>query len=609
MILEKSPVSVHLDVQRGTVRTETEEAVPVTSQDMLFLYWLALEAPEERIARALKMDDGDTVATRITALREKLGLGNSVPRLSLSNGPAPASAWPWPERTAVTIIRKGLARSSRDPLIYVADEGALTADEVSDLVRRVGAGLQKEGIAKGGRVAVDSTQRLESYLIALATLLIGGVVVFLNEAIGPATLCNMVRRAPAMITFSDRFAEIGPLCETGARVSLSSCEGVREFSDWMDGCPEQGVNIASTVSVTPSDPAVITFSSGSTGEPKAIILSHERIFRTTETANKLLRFTPDDIFCTAMELGTMGGFRSVVTHPFWCGGRSVIPTEEARRQPLALALDCETYGVTRLTAVPNVLRGFVKARDRLGEDCLSTLRLVLCGTGILDHATAKSFGDLFGVAVVDNYASRETGAIIYADPDLLGTLGSTGGRAAEVLIRIVNDDGTASEPGEVGEISVHTDSLPLGYLGPVDTSVTESEGWYWTRDLARVNEDGRIEIVGRRRDIVKTQEGGLVSPAEIENVLYSMEIVREACVFGWTCGDGVERLGAFVIPTEALNDHAQAASEIMLKSVVLEQLGSYKVPAHILFCDEFPRVGLGKPDKQKMRLEFQSIYS
>ena len=119
----------------------------------------------------------------------------------------------------------------------------------------------------------------------------------------------------------------------------------------------------------------------------------------------------------------------------------------------------------------------------------------------------------------------------------------------------------------------------------------------------------RIEIVGRRRDIVKTQEGGLVSPAEIENVLYAMDIVREVCVFGWTCGDGVERLGAFVIPTVALNDHAQAASEITLKSVVLDELGSYKVPAHILFCDEFPRVGLGKPDKQKMRLEFQSIYS
>lgn len=608
MIPESGPVSIYLDVQGGKVRTNTGAVLPVTPRDMIVLYWLALDAPEERIGRALQTGDDATVAPRITALREKLGLGNSVPKLSLSNGRAPASAWPWPERTALTIIRKGLARSDQDPLIYVANEGALTAGEVSDLVQRIGCGLRREGVAKGSRVGVDSTQRLESCLVALGTLLVGGVVVGLNDAVGPTTLRNMIRRAPAVITFSARFTEAGPLSETGKRVSLGPGEGIQEFSDWVDGCPEPRDDVSPGVAITPSDPAVIGFSSGSTGEPKPIILSHERIFRTTETATKLFNFQPEDIFCTAMEFGALSGFRSMVSLPFWCGGRSVLPSEEARRQPLALALDCETYGVTRLTAVPNVLRGFVKARDHLRKDSLSTLRLVFCGTGILDRATAEAFRDQFDVAVVDYYGSRETGTTIYADPDKLDTLSSTGGWASEVLIRILNEDGTPCEPGNAGEICVHTDSMPLGYLGPLDTSVTESEGWYWTGDLGRINADGRIEIVGRRRDIVKTQEGGLVSPAEIENVLYALEMVREACVFGWNCGDGTERLGAFVIPTEPLNEDDQVASEIKLKSVVLDELGAYKVPAHILFRDEFPRVGLGKPDKQTMRKEFQSIY-
>jgi len=608
MIAETDPVSIHLDVQFGTARTDKGAVLPVTPQEMILLYWLALAAPEERIGRALQIGDDGTVASRIQALQEKLGLGNGVPKLSLSNGRAPASAWPWPERTALTIIRKGLARSDQGPLIYAANEGALTAGEVSDLVERTGAGLQREGVGKGSRVAVDSTQRLESCLVALATLLIGGVVVALNDAVGPATLRNMIRRASAVITFSARFAELGPLSETGKRVSLSPGEGAQEFSDWVDGCPELPNDEASSVSITPSDPAVIAFSSGSTGEPKPIILSHERIFRTTETASKLFEFQPDDIFCTAMEFGALSGFRSMVTYPFWCGGRSVLPSEEARRQPLALALDCETYGVTRLTAVPNVLRGLVTARDHLGKDSLTELRLVLCGTGILDRATAGAFRDLFDVTVVDHYGSRETGTTIYADPDMLGTLTSTGGRASEVLIRVLDEDGTPCEPGKTGEVCVHTDSMPLGYLGPVDTGVTEGEGWHWTGDLGRINADERIEIVGRRRDIVKTQEGGLVSPAEIENVLYSMEIVREACVFGWNCDDGTERLGAFVIPTKPLNDDDQTASEIKLKSIILDELGAYKVPTHILFCEEFPRVGLGKPDKQTMRKEFQSIY-
>lgn len=602
---ETAPASLYLDVQAGTVRTGSGQLFDVTPHEMVLLYWLALDAPEERIARALQADAA-SIGPRAKALRERLGLGNAAPELALSNGRPPFSAWPWARRTANTIIRKGLARSHQDPLVYVADEGALTAGEVSDLVRRVGARLREEGVTKGSRVAVDSTQRLESFLVSLATLLLGGVIVRLGDSAGPATLRKMIRRAPAVMTFSARFDQIGALPETGKRVSFLTGEGVPDFSAWTKAGSASPYDLETGDTVSPSDPAFIGFTSGSTGEPKAIITSHESVFRTTEIAVNSFGFHADDIFCTAMDFTALGGFRSMVTLPFWCGGRVVLPTELARRQPLALALVCQTYGVTRLTAVPNVLRGFVKAVDRLRKNGLPDLRMVFSIAGIVDRSTAEEFRDRFGATIVDYYGATEIGNVAFTDPGRPGTMSSGGGWASEVLIRVLNEDGTPCAPGQAGEICVHTGNMMLGYLGPVDDSVPVRDGWYWTGDLGRVHPDGRIEIIGRRRDIVKTHEGGLVSPVEIENVLYASNVVREACVFGWNNGDGIERLAASVILTANRSEADQKAVELQLKTRVLDELGPYKVPAHIVFRDDFPRVARGKPDKRKLRQEFET---
>lgn len=601
-------VSIHLDVQRGAARTDTDADFQVTPQEMILLYWLALEAPEERIGRAIELSDGATVSPLTKALREKLGLGDSVPKLSLNNGWAPASAWPWPERTALTIIRKGLARSDKEPLVYVADEGALSAGEVTGLVRRIGAGLRRDGVTKGSRVAVDATQRLEAFLVTLATLLIGGVVVRLGDSVGPATLRHMIRAVPSVVTFSARVGQMGALAETGKRVSFVSTEGVPEFSEWAGACPEPPEGSELGVTVSPSDPALIGFTSGSTGAPKPILTSHETIFRSTEVAAKWFGFQPDDMFCTATDFTALGGFRSTFGLPFLCGGRLVLPTEVARRQPLALALLCGTYGVTRLTAVPNVLRGFVKAGDRLNSDCLSDLRTVFSGTGILDRTTADGLRDRFGVPVVDYYAATEMGNAAYSEQNVPDTMSSGGGWASEVLLRILNEDGTHCAVGATGEICVHSDNMMLGYLGPVDDSVAVRDGWYWTGDLGRVHADGRVEITGRRRQIVKTRDGGLVNPVEIENVLYATGSVHEACAFGWSGQDGVERLGAAVILDDGRRNDEPKIVETDLKSRVLDELGPYKVPTHILFRDDFPRVARGKPDKQKLRREFETLF-
>ncbi len=608
-------VPFYLDVQAGRVTGASGASCDVSSREMMLLYWMALDAPPARMTRALASADSaitDEITHRAAeALRRRLGMDDgAVPVLTLANGMGPASTRPWSERTTVTILRQGLARAANTPIVHVVGEGALSAGEVRDLVGRVAAGLRRDGVTPGGWVAVDATQRLESYLVAIATLLIGGVVVRLGDSVGPATLRAMVCQAPAVLTFSARFDLIGEAHETGARIGLEDGDGGRGdgigFADWVADCPAPPPDLLSEVTIGPDDPALVGFTSGSTGVPRPVCTSHEAVFRTSEAAARRFGFDATDVFCTATDFTALSAFRSMVTLAFLCGGTTVLPSAAGREQPLALALEADSHGVTRLTAVPNVLRGIVKAHDRLPPHVLSCLRTVFSGSGILDAATAEAFRACVPVPLVDYYGAREIGTVAYSDPDQPGTLTTRGGLASEALIRMLDDAGQPVATGDPGEICVHTDGLMLDTGGDADPSVGVRDGWYRTGDLGRVHASGRIEIIGRRRDIIKTRDGGLVSPIEIEDVLNRANTVREACVFGWMDGDGVEKIVAVVIPAD---DHAHADPGGLaraLRARVMDRLGRYKVPSHVLLRSELPRVGRGKPDKITLRAAFEA---
>ncbi|MEO1067269.1 MAG: class I adenylate-forming enzyme family protein, partial [Pseudomonadota bacterium] len=352
-------------------------------------------------------------------------------------------------------------------------------------------------------------------------------------------------------------------------------------------------------SVSPTDVAFIGFTSGSTGEPKPIRTSHEALYRSTEAAQHLFAFGPDDIFCTSTAFSALSAFRSLVTLPFLSGGRVMIPSAEARHHPLALALECQTFGVTRLTAVPNVLRGLVKAEARLPHGCLSSLKTAFSGSGVLDQPTARMFRSTFGVDVVDYYGGREFATACYSEPDADDTMSAGGGMVSNALACLVDHAHIPVPVGGIGEIVVHSDCLTLSEL-PSISDEGPWAGWHFTGDLGRRMEDGRLEIVGRRKDIVKTQDGELVNPAEVEGFLNEMPEILEACVFGWSGDDAVERLAAAVL----LSNTIDQGFEDRARAHILEIAGSYKVPSHVFAMDTLPRVAQNKPDKIALKEHF-----
>ena len=569
-----------------TVLESTKVAGDVAARDfprrLARAYWQALNAPPARIARALKRPAAD-------ALTPTNPIGVPV-----TDMPLPSSAVPWPMRTANTWIRKGLSRPVESQMVFVAGEGVLTAGEVDSLVRSLCAGLRVHGVEKGDHIAVDASQRLETYLVTLAALLCGAVVVRLGDTVGPQALQAMVAAAPSKMIFSDRLEMIGAAAGAARQIPLDA-DG-SGFAAFLAQCPDGTADpLHSNSDIAPDDPAFVGFTSGSTSEPKAMQTSHEAVYRSTEVAQRVFGFDETDIFCTATDFTALSAFRSLVTLPFASGGRVVIPDAGARENPLALALLCERYGVTRLTAVPGVLRTFNKAGARVGREELAAMRTVFSGSGVLDWATAETFRERFSIPVVDYYGGREFATAAYSDPNGPQTMSTGGGYLHGCLAIIVDERETPVGPGDTGEIVVHSDCMTLSDLASIRDSGPWA-GWHFTGDLGRFLSDRRLEIVGRKKDIIKTPEGTLVSPAEIEGVIHALDWVEEASVFAWTDGQGIERVGAALTAGHAPPDAERAA-----KAAVQAALGPYKTPAHILILDDLPRVGRGKPDKMRLR--------
>lgn len=550
--------------------------------DLALRYWAGLRVPHQHVAASLR-----TTVEAVDAGYRRLA---ADPDAGCADGLTDLAGYPsreeWPARTAVTLIRKGLARPTDAQLVIVAGEGVLGTGEVRASVARIAAGLAAAGVVKGDRVAVDATQRIESWLVAVATLLLGGVVVRLSLPAGPAALHGMIAEAPAKLTFSKVASALDGLGAAGTLVDLDDPDG---FAAWLDACPDEAA--LPEVAVSPADPALTGFTSGSTGRPKCVLVSHEAVFRSTEGQQALFAFGPDDIFCTSTDFSALSAFRAMLASPFLCGGRVVLPSPAALESPLALAADCAEHGVTRLTAVPNVLRGMALACDRIGP--LPRLRMVFSGSGVLDQSTRDRFHAAFPVPVIDYYGGREFTTPVYTRPADTGTVSSRGGLVTNCLLRIVDDAGTMLPDGEIGVIMVHSDCMASGDLAG---TLPAWRGWHDSGDLGRMTEDGLLQIVGRRRDVIKAADGSLVFPFEIETLLNALTPVRESCVFGMSGSGGAEHVVAAVILAAPADD-----IESLARRHVLAAAGRFRVPTRVIALDDFPRVAAQKVDKAALR--------
>lgn len=346
------------------------------------------------------------------------------------------------------------------------------------------------------------------------------------------------------------------------------------------------------------DLAVLLYSSGTTGHPKGIMLSHENLRSNAEVLVDYWRIQATDVLLHSLPIYHVHGL-FVGVHCVLMSGASMhwlpgFDTKQVRsRLPLCtIMMGVPTY-YTRLLADP----------DFGGQDC-RTMRLFISGSAPLLEETFNTFAERTGHTILERYGMSETGMNASNPLDGERRAGTVGFPLPGTQIRICDDAHRSLETGEVGELEVRGLNVFRGYWRMPKKTAEDftADGWFVTGDQGLIDERGYVRIVGRSKDMVIT--GGLnVYPKEIESVINGIEGVVESAVFGVPHPDFGEAVVATVVVRPDC-DITPAAIDDRLRA----EMAKFKLPKRIQIADQLPRNAMGKVQKNVLRQEWDDPF-
>jgi malonyl-CoA/methylmalonyl-CoA synthetase len=484
---------------------------------------------------------------------------------------------------------RATAMENRDRAAFTIEGVSLTHGEVDDRASRVAGWLRSRGVEPGDRVVLCGSSSAAWVVAYLATLRVGATAVPAEAALTTAELATMVAEARPVLAFADGAAQsaLRAVASGGWEVlSLSSDEG-SSISDAMDaGEPIEPIEVPG------SSTALLAFTSGTTGRPRGVPLSHANLLSSIRAATLAWRWSPRDALVHALPLAHQHGLGGVHA-TLLAGSRATI---HARFEADLLARSIADDRATVLFAVPAIYRRLLD-HEGMSPAPFSSLRVAISGSAPLDPGLFDRVAELLGHAPVERYGTTESGLDTSNPYDGPRRPGSVGLPLPGVSIAIMGADGTPLEPGSVGEIAFRGPQVFDGYLNDRDTaSAFFPGGWFRTGDTGRVDpRDGFLTITGRQKDVIIS--GGLnVHPREVELALEAHPGVSAAAVVGVPSERWGEEVVAFVVAT---TERRPAVDE--LRDHVRGRLAGYKCPKRVLVIEELPANAMGKVDRRRLR--------
>lgn len=339
-------------------------------------------------------------------------------------------------------------------------------------------------------------------------------------------------------------------------------------------------------------PAVYLPTSGSTGEPKIVVLSQATLQRSAELAVRCFQWRSGERLLNLAEPHTMSGLRNaLVAAPL--AGMSWLSSPPAQRRTLFELLDqIASLRPHRLVAAPMLLRQINLLGDRLDREALGSLKAVYCTGTDLDHDEVRCFHARFGLPVLNYYGLTETaGLCVSQSLDDWTPNDRSIGRAVGCELRVLRADGATARVDEPGELQV-LQPLPMrGYLDDAAATAARFDGpWLRTGDVARIDRHGRTFLVGRSDSFIKSLGTEKIHPREIETVLLRHPSIADAAACGLPARGGGERIAIALVArsSEAI------ASDHDLIDWVLQHLGPAFRPSQLEWVSEIPRGAHGK---------------
>ncbi len=488
----------------------------------------------------------------------------------------------WAERTPE---RSALADGERE----------LSYAQLAERIARCAGWLHASGVRRGARVALLLGNRSAAVELTFAAARQGAIAVPLNTRLTAHELAPLVADAePALLVHESGLAELAQ--RAAPDTPRCACGGAPDaYEAALAACPARPAESLDALA-----PMILMYTSGTTGVPKGALLPHRKTLYNSLNAEQYFGLGPADSVGVPLPLFHSFGLLILTLPALFCGARAVLQRrfDAAGLWQLAAEQRLAFFG-----AVPSQLRALEEAHARAPALDLSSLRFVFSAGAALPVSLIEAYARR-GIVVKQGFGQTETSTLCCLEAaDALRKAGSVGRPVRHVELRAVALESISGPvsgwrdvpPGETGEICVRGPIAMLGYWRrPEASAEVLREGWLRTGDLARIDREGFVTLVGRSRDLY-ISGGENVYPAEVEALLETHPSVREVAVIGVPDERWGEVGCAFVVPHDAARFDPDA-----LLAFARERLAAFKLPQRLRLVERLPRTETGKVQKHRL---------
>jgi long-chain acyl-CoA synthetase len=494
--------------------------------------------------------------------------------------------------------KQAVERPNKTAILF--REEKITFSDLNTMSNRLANRLLEIGIKKGDRIVLLFQNCPEFCVAYFAVLKIGAIAVILDFRLSPAEMEPLFQEAEvsAIITsvrqrvFINRVRNTVP---TLKHVIVTGAEG-EDIGDWYsyEEIIQKESSEKVSIPLSEEDESIYLYTSGTTGRSKGVILTNDHLTYFPESMHNALPISEQDTFGFVLPISHVTG--PVITNLTVESGMTLSIVDEMTPKKILDAV--QNHRITVTCAVPPIFQLILNVPHWERYDCSSLKIAAMMGT-VVPEQLMREFGDRYPhLRPIQGYGATETSPLLTLThlEDAPRKMASAGKIVPRVEMKIMGRDGNELQIGQIGEIIARGPQIMKGYFkDPKATGKKIKDGWYYTGDLGRLDEDGYLYVLGRADDMIIT--GGLnVYPSEVETVLLNHPKVQEAAVVGIHDSRRGQVMKAIVVLK-----HGETATQREILKFCKERLASFKMPRQLEFKDSLPKSRTGKIAKRQLR--------
>jgi long-chain acyl-CoA synthetase len=504
------------------------------------------------------------------------------------------------------VVLQSRQNGGKTALIDTSCNRRLTFAEYGSLVESLARGLISAGLAPGEVVAIFLPNSWEFAITYHAATFAGGIPTLLNPSYREREIRYQLENSGAAFLITD-----APLLENVNLAGLPALRRVFTTRSQRAGCEDFATLLRPTSAKfpdavqTPQETiAALPYSSGTTGLPKGVMLSHYNLVANVYQVlgPNAAMLTPDDVMLCFLPLYHIYGLTVALTLSLILGSTLVLMPRFDALKLCALLIQ---EGVTMMPVVPPAINAFCQAAEAGSFPKNHKVRWIKCGAAPLAPELARRMANLTGISVVQGYGMTEASPVThvgYVAPPEMHRPASIGQPLVLTDCRIVDLEGNEVAPGDPGELVMRGPQIMLGYWKePRATAAVLRDGWYFSGDIVRCDADGFYYVLDRSKEMIK-YKGFPVAPAEVESLLLEHPAVRDCGVVAKPDLEAGEIPCAFIVLREGFMPSDTLDKE--LRDFVADRLSRHKQPREVRFVEVVPRTPSGKILRRELRKTF-----